>query len=81
MKQVGTGMDVTWKLKTGMLWSDGSPISCADLEATWKWVMDPAQTGLYAGVTGWDQITGIDGGTGTTCVMHFKSLYSAYLSS
>ena len=79
VKQVGDGMDVTWKLKPGMQWSDGSAVTCADLEATWKWVMDPNQTGLYAGVTGWDQITGIDGGTGTTCVMHFKSLYSAYL--
>ncbi|MBF6605597.1 MAG: hypothetical protein IVW53_08470 [Chloroflexi bacterium] len=75
----GAGMDVTWTLKTGMKWSDGQPITCDDLTATWQWVMDKANTGLSAGTTGWDQITGIDGGTGTTCVMHFKSTYSAYL--
>ena len=75
----GAGMDVTWNLKKGMKWSDGTAITCADLEATWKWIMDPAQVGLPGGVVGWDQVTGIDGGTGTDCVMHFKSVYSAYL--
>lgn len=75
----GDKMDVTWKLKDGMKWSDGQPITCADVEATWKWVMDKDQAGLYAGTVGYDQITGIDGGTGTTCVMHYKSHYSAYL--
>ena len=33
----GDRMDVNWKLKPGMKWSDGEPITCADLEATWKW--------------------------------------------
>ncbi|TMC63387.1 MAG: hypothetical protein E6J17_05220, partial [Chloroflexi bacterium] len=32
----GDNMDVTWKLKPGIKWSDGQPITCADLEATWK---------------------------------------------
>jgi len=76
----GTGMDVTWDLKPGMKWSDGSPITCADVTATWKWNMDPANTALVGGTVGWDQITGIDGGTGTTCVIHFKSQYEGYLS-
>jgi peptide/nickel transport system substrate-binding protein len=76
----GSGMDVTWNLKPGMQWSDGSPITCADVTGTWKWIMDPANTGLAGGTVGWDQITGIDGGTGTTCVVHFKSVYEGYLS-
>jgi len=75
----GDKMDVTWKLKDGMKWSDGQPITCADVEATWKWVMDKDQAGLYAGTVGYEDITGIDGGTGTTCVMHYKKHYSAYL--
>src|SRR4051812_44559743 len=45
----GDNMDVTWKLKPGIKWSDGQPITCADLEATWKWVMDKDQAGLYGG--------------------------------
>ena len=80
VKLVGSGMDVTWTLKPGMKWSDGSAISCADLVGTWKWVMDPANTGLAGGTIGWEDITGIDGGTGTDCIMHFGKVYEGYLS-
>jgi ABC-type transport system substrate-binding protein len=73
----GAGMDVTWTLKTGMLWSDGKPINCDDVAATLAWVMDKAQSGLSAGTIGYEDITSIDGGTGTTCVEHFKKTYSA----
>jgi peptide/nickel transport system substrate-binding protein len=75
----GDNMDVTYHLKPGMKWSDGQPITCADLEATWKWVMDPDQAGLYVGTTGFDQITAIDGGTGSDCVVHYKGIYGGYL--
>jgi peptide/nickel transport system substrate-binding protein len=76
----GGGMDVTWNLKPGMKWSNGDPINCDDLKATWQWVMDPANTGLAGGTIGWEDITGIDGGTGTNCVMHFGKVYEGYLS-
>ena len=76
----GAGMDVTWTLKPNMQWSDGSPINCDDVKATWTWNMDPANTGLAGGTIGWEDITGIDGGTGTTCVMHFGKVYEGYLS-
>jgi len=75
----GDNMDVTWKLREGAKWSDGQPISCADVEATWKWVMDKDQAGLYNGTVGFDQITGVDGGTGSTCVIHYKGIYGGYL--
>jgi len=75
----GDNMDVTWKLKPGIKWSDGQPITCADLEATWKWVMDKDQAGLYNGTVGFDQITGIDGGTGSSCVIHYKGIYGGYI--
>jgi peptide/nickel transport system substrate-binding protein len=75
----GDNMDVTWHLKPGMKWSDGQPITCADLEATWKWVMDKDQAGLWAGTVGFDQITAIDGGTGSDCVVHYKGVYGAYI--
>jgi peptide/nickel transport system substrate-binding protein len=75
----GDNMDVTWNLKPGMKWSDGQPITCADLTATWKWVMDKDQAGLYGGTTGFDQMTAIDGGTGTDCVIHYKGIYGGYI--
>jgi peptide/nickel transport system substrate-binding protein len=79
VKMVGAGMDVTWKLKSGMQWSDGSAITCDDLSGTWKWIMDKDNTGLAGGTIGWEDITGIDGGSGTTCVMHFGKVYEGYL--
>jgi peptide/nickel transport system substrate-binding protein len=80
VKLVGSGMDVTWTLKPGMKWSDGSAITCADILGTWKWIMDPANTGLAGGTIGWEDITGVDGGTGTDCIMHFGKVYEGYLS-
>jgi peptide/nickel transport system substrate-binding protein len=79
VKMNGAGMDVTWNLKAGMQWSDGSPINCDDMTATWKWIMDPANTGLAGGTIGWEDISGITGGTGTTCVMSFSKVYEGYL--
>ena len=75
----GPTMAVTYKLKPNMKWSDGSSISCDDVIATWKWVMDPANTGLASGTVGWDQITSIDGAGSDTCVVHFGSIYEGYL--
>jgi peptide/nickel transport system substrate-binding protein len=76
---IGDGMDVNWKLKTGMKWSDGEPITCADLEATWKWNMDPTNTGLAAGVTGWEDIESVEARSDTDCVVHFSRVYEGYL--
>ena len=60
----GTKMDVTWKLHDGGKWSDGSPMTCADLEATWKWIMDPANgawPAAYARLRGHRLVEGEDG--------------------
>ncbi len=75
----GTGMTVTYKLKPGMKWSDGQPITCKDLEATWKWNMDPAQTGLVGGTTGWEDIDSVDTSNDTNCAVKFKNVYEGYL--
>jgi peptide/nickel transport system substrate-binding protein len=80
VKVVGAGMDVTWTLKAGMKWSDGQPINCDDMKATWTWIMDKDNTGLAGGTIGWEDVTGVDGGTGTNCVMHFSKMYEGYLN-
>jgi len=76
----GPGMDVTWQLRLGMKWSDGQPINCDDLKATWLWIMDPGTTRLTNGTVGWRDVSGIDGGTGNVCVMHFSHIYEGYLT-
>jgi peptide/nickel transport system substrate-binding protein len=74
----GTKMDVTYKLHQPFNWSDGQPITCDDMTATWKWNMDPDNTGLAGGTTGWEDIESISG-TGGDCVVHFKNIFEGYL--
>ncbi len=75
----GSKMDVKVDLIPGAQWSDGTAISCADLEATRKFVMDKDNTGLATGTVGYEDITSIDGGTGSSCVLHFGKIYEAFL--
>ena len=35
------GKTMTWKLRPGLKWSDGQPLTSADVEFTWKTMMDP----------------------------------------
>jgi peptide/nickel transport system substrate-binding protein len=84
----GTSMDVTINLRPGAKWSDGQPITCDDLAYQVTWQMDPAQAGNIQGTLGWENISGVDGGTGTNCVAHFTKIpaggttavYESYLS-
>ena len=76
---VGSGMDVTWTLRPGMEWSDGKPINCNDISATWQWMLNKDNGNLANGTVGWQDVTAVDGGTGTSCVMHFGTVYEGYL--
>ncbi len=46
---------VTWKLKPGLLWSDGTPVTSADAKFTWEYCTHPeggcAQAARYVGIT------------------------------
>jgi peptide/nickel transport system substrate-binding protein len=50
------GRSVTWKLKQGVLWSDGLPFTAADVKFTYQFIVDPATAspsiGAYAAVSG-----------------------------
>ena len=72
-------MTVTWTLKDGLKWSDGQPLTCDDFKYTLGWVMDPKNTGLAGGTTGFDDITSIDCPSATSIVYHFKAIYEGYL--
>ena len=75
----GAGMTVTYKLKPGMKWSDGSAITCKDLEATRAWIMSKDQSGLAGGTVGWEDISSVDVSSDTTCVVTFSKIYEGYL--
>jgi peptide/nickel transport system substrate-binding protein len=70
------GLTITWHLKPCLYWSDGEPLTSADVKFTWQVVMDPGNT-VYTRI-GYDQIESIDIPDVTTVVLHFKSLYPGW---
>jgi len=46
---------ITWKLKEGLVWSDGSPVTSADVKFTWEYCTHPeggcAQGAKYEGIS------------------------------
>ena len=68
-------IDVTWELVPGLKWSDGDPVTSADIKFTWQvWMKDPNTVSR----TGFDQIETIDTPNDTTAVIHYKTTYAAY---
>lgn len=60
VRQAADGsFEVDIELRPDLKWSDGTPLTLNDLKYTWQWNMDPAQVGLVAGTTGWEDITDI----------------------
>ena len=74
----GTKMDVEFDLIT-INWSDGKPITCADLEATRAWQMDPAQAGLAGGTVGVEDISSVEDKGGNKCIVHYDKFYAGYI--
>jgi peptide/nickel transport system substrate-binding protein len=70
------GLTVTWHLQKGLKWSDGQPLTSADVLFTWQSVMDPKNVVLQK--TGYDKIASIDTPDDTTVVIHFSELYPSW---
>lgn len=72
------GLTITYKLKSGVTWSDGDPLTSKDVKFTWDLIMDPANK--VNSQTGYNQIASIETPDDTTVVVKFKQLYAAALS-
>ena len=83
VKVSGDRMDVTWKLRTGVKWHDGVPFTATDVKSTfdfwWLKYRDKNPTPLVS-TSGWDQVDSVDVPNNHTAVVHFKSVYAAYLT-
>ncbi|MDQ6603730.1 MAG: peptide ABC transporter substrate-binding protein [Chloroflexota bacterium] len=64
------GKSVTWKLKDGVTWSDGTPFTAADVKATWQYIMKPENGSTT--VSRYDTIVGIETPDATTVTIAFK---------
>lgn len=73
------GFEIDIDLKPGLLWSDGETLDLNDLKYTWEWNIDPAQTGLSAGTTGWDLIDSFEvASDGLKATVHFCTGFAGF---
>ena len=77
VRLVGQKMIVTWKLKPGLKWSDGQPVTSADAAFTYQAMIDPAFR--VDTRPGWNLIESIETPDALTVVATFKTPYSAYV--
>jgi peptide/nickel transport system substrate-binding protein len=69
-------LTITWKLKPGLKWSDGTPITSDDIKFTWEAVSHPESGGVQTG--GFSLIESIETPDELTAVVQYKELYAAY---
>jgi peptide/nickel transport system substrate-binding protein len=65
------GTSVTWKLKDGVVWSDGQPFTADDVIFTWKFVTDPKNGATT--ITNYSQIQDIVAVDPMTVKITFKA--------
>ncbi len=71
------GKTITIKLKKDLKWSDGEPLTSADLKFTWEQVMNDANKGI-TGRDGYDKIESIDTPDTETAVIKFSQVYAPW---
>ncbi len=69
---------VTWKLREGLKWSDGEPITSDDIKFTWEAVSNP-NSGTYNQTGGFDLIESIETPDELTAIVHYSEPYVGYL--
>jgi peptide/nickel transport system substrate-binding protein len=68
------GLTVTWRLRPGLVWSDGQPFTSADVRFTWQALRD---SGIWA--PGFDLIEEIETPDLLTAVVRYREFYPNYL--
>lgn len=72
------GKTITYKLKEGIKWSDGTPLTCADFQFTLEAIMTPG-VGVVS-TTGYNQLEKVECPDPNTVVLKFKEFYAPYLT-
>ncbi len=70
-------MDVTWKLRNDILWSDGTPVTADDVVFTYDALIDPEKGAWIQGI---DYVDGVEKIDDTTVVVHYNTIYPGYLT-
>jgi len=72
------GLTVTYKLRQGVTWHDGSPFTANDVKFTWQLIMNSKIN--IVSRDGYDKIKTIETPDPYTVVIRFKEYYPAYLT-
>ena len=76
------GLTITWKLREGLLWSDGSPLTADDAVFTWEYCTHP-ETGC-TGIDNFDGVASVEAPDDTTVVVTFDKFtpypYTAFVT-
>lgn len=68
----GKGMAVTIKLKPGLAWGDGEPVTAKDIAFTWKLGSDPASG--FSNPNPWSRASSVDVLDDRTAVLHLPKI-------
>lgn len=72
------GLTITYRLRSGVTWHDGSPFTAADVKFTWQSIMNYKNN--IVSREGYEKIKTIDTPDQYTVVVRFKEYYGNYLS-
>jgi peptide/nickel transport system substrate-binding protein len=70
-------MDVTWKIRQDIQWSDGTPVTAEDVVFTYNALVDPEKGSWIQGI---DYVDGVDKIDDHTVVVHYNTIYPGYLT-
>lgn len=72
------GLTVTYQLRQGVQWHDGTAFTAEDVKFTWNFIMNPKANMISR--EGYDKIRSMDTPNPYTVVIRFKEYYAPYLS-
>jgi len=70
-------MEVTWKMRKDIQWSDGKPVTADDVVFTWNAIMDPEMGTWIPGIDYIDSLEKVDD---YTFKILYNTIYPAYLT-
>ncbi len=70
------GMDVTWTLRPGITWHDGTALTSADIKFTVDSINSPAYN--PESTDGFDRIASVETPDPLTAIIHYKEIYAPY---
>jgi peptide/nickel transport system substrate-binding protein len=71
------GRRYRFKLRRGLKWQDGSPLTAADFLFTYQTYVDPKTNPAY--LIGWDKIDSVETPDETTVVYHLREVFAPFL--